>query len=100
MVAALNGYAVGIGFELALMCDLRVVEETAMLGFLNRRFGVPILCGGTVRLPALIGYSRAMDLILTGRMATAEEAFNWGIAQRFTSCGSGMNCLCLPTGDN
>lgn len=90
MVAALNGYAVGAGFELALMCDLRVIEETAMVGFLNRRFGIPILSGGTVRLPALIGYSRAMDLILTGRLASAEEAFNWGIAHRYTSCGSGM----------
>ncbi|XP_020292762.1 uncharacterized protein LOC109859172 [Pseudomyrmex gracilis] len=90
LVAALNGYAVGAGFELALMCDLRVIEETAMVGFLNRRFGIPILSGGTVRLPALIGYSRAMDLILTGRLASAEEAFNWGIAHRYTSCGAAI----------
>lgn len=89
MVAALSGYSIGIGFELALMCDLRVTEDTAMMGFLNRRFGIPILSGGTVRLPALIGYSRAMDLILTGRLITAEEALNWGIAHRFTSCGAG-----------
>jgi enoyl-CoA hydratase/carnithine racemase len=87
----LNGYTAGIGFELALMCDLRVVEETTMIGFLNRRFGIPILCGGTVRLPAMIGYSRAMDLILTGRLIKAEEAFNWGIAHRYTACGAGMN---------
>lgn len=71
------------------MCDLRVIEDTAMVGFLNRRFGIPILCGGTIRLPAMIGYSRAMDLILTGRLATAQEAFNWGIAHRYTCCGSG-----------
>lgn len=90
LVAALNGYAVGAGFELALMCDLRVIEETAKMGFLNRRFGIPTLCGGTVRLPALIGYSRAMDLILTGRLISAEEAFNWGIAHKHASCGTGM----------
>lgn len=91
LVAALSGYAVGVGFELALMCDLRVIEDLAMVGFLNRRFGIPILCGGTVRLSALIGYSRAMELILTGRIATAEEAFNWGIAHKYASCGAGMN---------
>lgn len=91
----MSGYAVGIGFELALMCDLRVIEDTAMVGFLNRRFGIPISCGGTVRLPAMIGYSRAMDLILTGRIATAQEAFSWGIAQRCTSCGSGTIKLLL-----
>lgn len=77
------------------MCDLRVIEETAMVGFLNRRFGIPILSGGTVRLPALIGYSRAMDLILTGRLATAEEAFDWGIAHRYSSCGTGVCALRL-----
>lgn len=71
------------------MCDLRVIEDTAVVGFLNRRFGIPIFCGGTVRLPAMIGYSRAMDFILTGRAVTAQEAFNWGIANRYTSCGSG-----------
>lgn len=90
LVAALSGYAVGVGFELALMCDLRVIEDLAMVGFLNRRFGIPILCGGTVRLSALIGYSRAMELILTGRIATAEEAFNWGIAHKYASCGAAL----------
>ncbi|KAH0950526.1 hypothetical protein HN011_001496 [Eciton burchellii] len=90
LVASISGYTVDVGLELALMCDLRVIEETAMVGFLNRRFGIPILSGGTVRLPALIGYSRAMDLILTGRLANAEEAFNWGIAHRYTSCGAAM----------
>ncbi|XP_028050030.2 carnitinyl-CoA dehydratase isoform X2 [Monomorium pharaonis] len=90
LVAALSGYAVGIGFELALICDLRVIEDTATVGFLNRRFGIPISCGGTVRLPAIIGYSRAMDLILTGRKVTAQEAFNWGIAHRYTCCGAAL----------
>ncbi|XP_014471825.1 PREDICTED: probable enoyl-CoA hydratase [Dinoponera quadriceps] len=90
LVACLSGYAVGIGFELALMCDLRVMEDTAMIGFLNRRFGLPILCGGTVRLPAMVGYSRAMDLILTGRLVTAKETLNWGIANKITTCGAGL----------
>lgn len=71
------------------MCDLRVMEESAVLGFVNRRFGIPILCGGTVRLPALIGYSRAMDLILTGRVISAKEAFSWGLINRYTCEGSG-----------
>ncbi|XP_078053391.1 putative enoyl-CoA hydratase isoform X2 [Augochlora pura] len=88
LVAAIDGYALGVGFELALMCDLRVVEESAAMGFLNRRFGIPILCGGTVRLPALIGYSRAMEIILTGRLISAKEAFNWGLANRCTAPGT------------
>lgn len=90
LIASLSGYAVGVGFELALMCDLRIIEDTATLGFLNRRFGIPISCGGTIRLPAMIGYSRALDLILTGRKVTAQEAFNWGIANRYTCCGAAL----------
>ncbi|XP_076656042.1 2,3-dehydroadipyl-CoA hydratase [Halictus rubicundus] len=90
LVAAIDGYAVGVGFEIALMCDLRVVDSTAVMGFLNRRFGIPILCGGTVRLPALIGYSRAMELILTGRGVNAQEAFNWGLANKITSAGAAL----------
>ena len=78
-----------VGLELALMCDLRVVEETASMGFLNRRLGVPIMCGGTVRLPAIIGYSRAMDMIITGRLITADEAFSWGLANQKVPCGAG-----------
>ena len=66
VIAAIDGYCVAGGLELALMCDLRVAEENSKLGFLNRRFGVPLIDGGTVRLPELIGLSRAMDLILTG----------------------------------
>ncbi|EFN86709.1 uncharacterized protein LOC105181211 [Harpegnathos saltator] len=90
LVASLSGYTIGAGFELALMCDLRVVEDTAMIGFLNRRFGIPILSGGTVRLPAMIGYSRAMELILTGRLLSAEEMFNWGLANKITSYGTAL----------
>ncbi|XP_026670209.1 uncharacterized protein LOC108625986 isoform X2 [Ceratina calcarata] len=88
LIAAINGYALGVGFELALMCDLRVMEESAVLGFTNRRFGIPILFGGTVRLPALIGYSRAMDLILTGRQIGAKEALSWGLINRYTDTGT------------
>lgn len=88
LIAAINGYALGVGFELALMCDLRVIEQGAMLGFSNRRFNIPILSGGTVRLPAIIGYSRAMDLILTGRILHAKEAFTWGLANRCTCEGA------------
>lgn len=71
------------------MCDLRLIDETASLGFSNRRFGIPIMCGGTVRLPKLIGYSRAMDMILTGRFIDAKEAFEFGLANRIVSCGCG-----------
>ncbi|KAF3420396.1 hypothetical protein E2986_10305 [Frieseomelitta varia] len=90
LIAAINGYALGIGFELALMCDLRVMEKGAVLGFANRRFGIPILCGGTVRLPALIGYSRAIELILTGRYIDAKEAHSCGLINRLTETGSGI----------
>ncbi|KAK0078538.1 hypothetical protein PV326_009290 [Microctonus aethiopoides] len=94
LIASINGYAVGVGFELALMCDLRIVEEHARMGFLNRRLGIPIMCGGTVRLPAMVGHSRAMDMILTGREINAEEAFKWGIANRLVACGAEIErCL-------
>ncbi|GFQ89270.1 probable enoyl-CoA hydratase, mitochondrial [Trichonephila clavata] len=90
VVASVNGYAVAGGFELALWCDLRVVEETAVMGFFNRRFGVPLVNGSTVRLPQLIGLSRALDLILTGRPLSAKEAFEMGIATKITACGTGL----------
>ena len=88
VVGAINGYCVAGGLELALMCDLRVVEENSKLGFLNRRFGVPLIDGGTVRLPELIGLSRAMDLILTGRLLEPKEALDWGLANRVVSTGT------------
>jgi len=88
VVAAVNGFCVAGGLELALMCDLRVVEENSKLGFLNRRFGVPLIDGGTVRLPELIGLSRAMDLILTGRLLEPKEALEWGLANRVVSTGT------------
>lgn len=89
-VAAVSGYAVAGGLELALLCDLRVVEETAIMGVFCRRFGVPLVDGGTVRLPALIGLSRALDLILTGRPITAKEAFDIGLANRLVACGTAI----------
>jgi len=88
IIAAVNGFCVAGGLELAIMCDLRVVEESSKLGFLNRRFGVPLIDGGTVRLPELIGLSRAMDLILTGRMIEPKEALDWGLANRVVSTGT------------
>ena len=88
VIAAVEGYAVGGGFELALWCDMRVASRSAVFGVFNRRFGVPLIDGGTVRLPRLIGHSRAMDLILTGRAVSAEEAFDMGLANRLVEEGT------------
>jgi enoyl-CoA hydratase len=82
VIAAVSGYAVAGGLELALWCDLRVADETAVFGVFCRRWGVPLVDGGTVRLPRLIGTSRAMDLILTGRPVDAAEALAIGLANR------------------
>lgn len=87
VIAAVSGYAVAGGLELALWCDLRVMEKSAIFGVFCRRFGVPLIDGGTVRLPRLIGLSRALDMILTGRSINADEAFNWGLANRVVEDG-------------
>jgi enoyl-CoA hydratase len=87
VIAAVSGYAVAGGLELALWCDLRVVEEDAVMGVFCRRWGVPLIDGGTVRLPRLIGQSRAMDLILTGRGVDANEAQAMGLANRVVPKG-------------
>lgn len=87
VIAAVEGYAVAGGLELALWCDLRVVADDAILGVFCRRWGVPLIDGGTVRLPALIGRSRAMDLILTGRAVDAVEALAIGLANRRAPSG-------------
>jgi enoyl-CoA hydratase len=87
VIAAVAGYAVAGGFELALWCDLRVVEEDATMGVFNRRWGIPLLDGGTVRLPALVGLGRALDLILTGRPVDAREAERIGLANRVVTRG-------------
>jgi enoyl-CoA hydratase len=88
VIAAVAGHAVAGGLELALLCDLRVVEEDAVFGVFCRRFGVPLIDGGTVRLPRLIGLSRALDLILTGRPVEANEALAMGLANRIVPRGT------------
>jgi enoyl-CoA hydratase len=87
VIAAVSGYAVAGGLELALWCDLRVAEEDAVFGVFCRRWGVPLVDGGTIRLPALIGRSRAMDMILTGRPVHAHEAYQMGLANRVVPRG-------------
>jgi enoyl-CoA hydratase len=86
-IAAVEGYAVAGGLELSLMCDLRVAGDTAVFGVFCRRWGVPLIDGGTVRLPRLIGLSRALDLILTGRGVEAGEALAMGLANRVVPAG-------------
>ncbi len=87
VIAAVSGYAVAGGLELAVWCDLRVVEEDAVFGVFCRRWGVPLIDGGTIRLPRLIGHSRAMDMVLTGRAVAAEEALAIGLANRVVPKG-------------
>jgi enoyl-CoA hydratase len=87
VIAAISGHAVAGGLELALWCDLRVAERDAVLGVFCRRWGVPLVDGGTVRLPRLIGLSRALDLILTGRPIGAEEALEFGLVNRLVASG-------------
>jgi enoyl-CoA hydratase len=87
VIAAIAGHAVAGGLELALWCDLRVADETAVFGVLCRRWGVPLIDGGTVRLPRLIGASRAMDMVLTGRPVDATEALEMGLVNRLVPAG-------------
>jgi enoyl-CoA hydratase len=87
VIAAVAGYAVAGGLELALWCDLRVMERDAVFGVFCRRWGVPLIDGGTIRLPRLVGMSRAMDMILTGRPVGAEEALSMGLANRVVETG-------------
>ncbi len=87
VIAAISGHAVAGGLELALWCDLRVAEEDAVLGVFCRRFGVPLIDGGTVRLPRLIGVGRALDLILTGRPVLSDEALAMGLVNRVVPKG-------------
>jgi enoyl-CoA hydratase len=88
VIAAVAGHAVAGGLELAIWCDLRVVEEDAVFGVYCRRWGVPLIDGGTVRLPRLIGQSRALDMILTGRAVGAAEALQFGLANRVVPKGT------------
>lgn len=90
-IAAVEGHAVAGGLELAILCDLRVAAASAVFGVYCRRWGVPLIDGGTVRLPRLIGQSRAMDMILTGRAVGAEEAHAFGLANRVVADGEALN---------
>lgn len=90
VIAAVTGYAVAGGLELALWCDMRVAEQNAVFGVFCRRWGVPLIDGGTVRLPRLIGQSRAMDMILTGRPVEATEALSFGLANRVAENGKAL----------
>ena len=94
VVAAIEGHAVAGGLELALWCDLRVAAEDAVLGVYCRRFGVPLVDGGTVRLPRLIGQSRAMDLVLSGRDVAGPEALAIGLVNRLAPHGAALEAAC------
>lgn len=91
VIAAVEGHAVAGGLELALWCDMRVAAKNAVFGVFCRRFGVPLIDGGTVRLPRLIGQSRAMDMILTGRPVVADEALSIGLANRLAEPGGALD---------
>jgi enoyl-CoA hydratase len=90
VIAAIEGYAVAGGLELALWCDLRVAARNATLGVFNRRFGVPLIDLGTVRLPRIVGQGRALDMILTGRPVQAEEAHRIGLVDRVVEAGQAL----------
>ena len=90
VIASISGAAVAGGMELALWCDMRVMEEDAYMGVFCRRFGVPLIDGGTVRLPRLIGMGHAMDLLLTGRKVDAREALHMGLCNRVVPRGDGL----------
>jgi enoyl-CoA hydratase len=91
VIAAVEGHAVAGGLELAVWCDLRVAAEDAIFGVYCRRWGVPLIDGGTIRLPRLIGHSRAMDLILTGRGVSGDEAVAMGLVNRLTPKGGALD---------
>lgn len=99
VIAAISGYAVAGGLELALWCDMRIVEQSAVMGVFCRRFGVPLIDGGTIRLPRLIGLSRAMDLILTGRPVDAAEALSFGLANRVVPDGQAVSSAIALAGE-
>jgi enoyl-CoA hydratase len=86
-IAAVSGWCLAGGLELALWCDLRVATDTARLGFTERRFGVPLIDGGTQRLPLVVGMGRALEMILTGRVLEADEALSWGLVNEVVPAG-------------
>jgi enoyl-CoA hydratase len=91
VIAAVEGYAVAGGLELALWCDLRVASQSAVFGVFCRRWGVPLIDGGTVRLPRIVGQGRALDMILTGRPVAADEALAMGLANRVVPAGQALD---------
>jgi enoyl-CoA hydratase len=99
VIAAVEGYAVAGGLEVALWCDLRVAAEDAVFGVYNRRWGVPLVDGGTVRLSRLIGHSHALDLILTGRGVSGQEALMMGLANRIVPKGEALQAALALAGD-
>ncbi|MCA1838756.1 MAG: crotonase/enoyl-CoA hydratase family protein [Actinomycetota bacterium] len=98
-IAAIEGYAVAGGLELALWCDLRIAADSAVLGVFCRRFGVPLIDLGTIRLPRLIGHSRAMDMILTGRGVSAQEALGFGLVNRVVPDSTALDAALEMAGD-
>jgi enoyl-CoA hydratase len=99
VIAAVEGYAAGGGLEVALWCDLRVAAEDAIFGAFNRRWGGPLVDGGTIRLPRLIGQSHALDLILTGRAVSGQEALTMGLVNRLTRPGEALAAALALAGD-
>jgi enoyl-CoA hydratase len=99
VIAAVEGYAVAGGLEVALWCDLRVAAEDAVFGVYNRRWGVPLVDGGTVRLPRLVGQSHALDLILTGRGVSGQEALMMGLANRIVEKGKALQAALALASD-
>ncbi|ADN50974.1 crotonase/enoyl-CoA hydratase family protein [Vulcanisaeta distributa] len=91
VIAAISGYCVAGGLEIALWADIRVADKTAKFGFLERRFGVPLVDGGTQRLVRIVGLGRALDLILTGRLISAEEAYQWGLVNYLVNEGKALD---------
>jgi len=98
-IAAIEGHAVAGGLELALLCDLRVAARSAVMGVFCRRWGVPLIDGGTVRLPRLVGASRALDMILTGRAVGAEEALSFGLVNRVVDDGQALGAAIALAGE-
>ena len=99
VIAAIEGYAVAGGLELALWCDLRVAARNANLGFFDRRWGVPLIDGGTIRIARLISQSRALDMVLTGRAVNAEEALSFGLVNRTCEPGDALGSAIALAGD-
>lgn len=91
LIAAIEGYCIAGGLELALFCDIRIAAENAVFGFFQRRYGIPLTDGGTQRLPHIIGLGRALEMLHTGREVEAEEAYDWGLANKVVDDGNALS---------